>query len=148
MQNAHFQNYLHEAESEMDLDGCCESLFVETWLTGLWAFWFMSKNWKQHYSKIIWMAILSNAYLHIEKNSQQKETDRLKDYGKNYFSKIFKPSSKRHTRWLQKDIICLLPKLISLISSRFSNQPTLVEENSLKVVINGLFLPLKFQTIF
>ena len=30
MQNAHFQNDLHEAESEMDLDGCCESLFVET----------------------------------------------------------------------------------------------------------------------
>ena len=30
MQNAHFQNDLHEAESEMNLDGCCESLFVET----------------------------------------------------------------------------------------------------------------------
>ena len=27
--------------------------------------------------------------LDIEKNSQQKETDHMKDYGKNYFSKFF-----------------------------------------------------------
>ena len=35
MQNAHFQNDLHEAESEIDLDGCYESLFLKTLLTGL-----------------------------------------------------------------------------------------------------------------
>ena len=69
----------------------------------------------------------------------------MKDYSKKTILASFSNNLQKGT---QKDIICLLPKLISLISSRFSNQPTLVEENSLKVVINGLFLPLKFQTIF